>query len=142
MGTGVAELDQAITRTIDWLKEIEYMLSPCDRQQAYLAWRAVILPLRDKMEAHAVVQLAEHLPLPLRGALWDGWRIAAAPPSGTSEEFIQAVADRLPGRFPWEPEVVIRAVFEGLVESVAPEAVADILERTPASLRPYWPKHL
>lgn len=142
MMTGVSELDDGIERTVEWLKEIEYMLSPCERREAYLAWLAVVVPLRDQMQPAAVLQLGQLLPAPLRGVFFDGWRIGEPPAEITPAEFLQTVAARLPTGFPWPPEPVVRAVFEGLVESVPPDAVSAVLEGAPASLGAYWPKHV
>lgn len=140
MATGVPELDRDIERTVEWLKEVEYMLSPCDRHEAYLAWCAVVLSLRDQMEADAVMLLADQLPQPLRGAFLAGWRPGEATLDRPLEEYLQTVAGHLPAGFPWEPEPTVRAIFEALVEGVDPNSAPALVQRTPTSLRHYWPK--
>jgi len=140
MSTGLAVFDQTVQETNVWLKEVEALMFPCSRQDAYAAWRAVMHALRDHLPPEENLHLSAQLPMLLRGVFLEGWSWAARPKrERTTEAFVERVCRELPPNFDWHPEFVARAVFETVTHRVEFGEVADIIGRLPASLRDLWP---
>ena len=91
--TGLAVFDTTVQETNLWLKGIMEGLHTDDRHLAYLALRATLHALRDRLGPENAVQLAAQLPMLVRGLYYEGWRLAAAPDQG-------ADARRLPRAHP------------------------------------------
>jgi uncharacterized protein (DUF2267 family) len=65
--TGLDVFDRTLQETNVGLKELMEDLHCDDRQKAYLALRAVLHALRDRLPVHEAVQLGAQLPLLVRG---------------------------------------------------------------------------
>jgi uncharacterized protein (DUF2267 family) len=75
--TGLAAFDSSIHLTNGWLKELSEILQwREDRGRAYLALRAVLHALRDRLTVSEVADLAAQLPMVVRGFFYEGWHPA------------------------------------------------------------------
>ena len=74
MSTGLPVFDTTVQASNAWLNAIEARFPPCDRQQAYAAFRAAGHVLRDRLPMEAVLGLSAQLPMLLRGVFLEGWR--------------------------------------------------------------------
>jgi uncharacterized protein (DUF2267 family) len=139
MSAGLAVFDTTVQESNEWLKLIEAELPPCDRQQAYAAFRAVFHVLRDRLPTEAVLGLSAQLPMLLRGVFLEGWR--AGPPTDIRDPkvFAQTVSDRLPPKFPREGAGAVVAVFSVMTKRLDPDEVSKLVKHLPASLRTFWP---
>ena len=61
--SGLAVFDTTLQKTNAWLKEVMDELGSSDRHQAYLALRAVLHALRDRLTVEEVAQLGAQLPM-------------------------------------------------------------------------------
>jgi hypothetical protein len=85
-------------RTNEWLKEIEEALGP-DRHRAYQALRAVLHCLRDRLTLSEAAQLADQLPMLVRGIYYEAWHPAESPRrSGPVTNFSPGSARSFQGR--------------------------------------------
>jgi uncharacterized protein (DUF2267 family) len=139
MSTGLAVFDTTVQESNEWLKLVEAQLPPCERQDAYAALRAVLHVLRDRLPAEAVLGLSAQLPMLLRGVFLEGWRAEAPTDIRDPKAFAQAVADRLPPKFPRAAAGAIEAVFSAMTRRIDPDEVGKIVRLLPEPLRPYWP---
>lgn len=139
MSTGLRAFDTTVQETNEWLSSVEAQLPPCDRSQAYGALRAVLQVLRDRLPLEAVLGLSAQLPMLLRGVFLEGWQ--ALPPSNLrdADAFCEAVAGRLPPRFPREGAGAVEAVFGVMTARLDPGEVAKIIQHLPAPLQALWP---
>ena len=87
--TGLPVFDTTVQETNLWLKAVMDGLHTDDRHLAYLALRATLHALRDRLGPENAVHLAAQLPMLVRGLYYEGWRLAASPDQG-------ADAGRLP----------------------------------------------
>jgi uncharacterized protein (DUF2267 family) len=137
--TGLETFDRAIHKANDWLKDIMFELNWEDRHRAYLALRATLHALRDRLSAEEAVHLGAELPLLIRGVYYDGWRPAGKPgKERRKEEFLahikQAFRD---GDI--DPETVARAIFKLLAYRISQGEIKDIKGILPAELKDLWP---
>lgn len=140
MSTGLPVFDTTVQESNQWLKEVESRLRPCDRHQAYGAFRAVLHALRDRLPMDAVLGLSAQLPMLLRGVYFEGWQPGDAASGGRDPQvFAGDVAARLPPGFPRQPNEAVEAVFAALGAQLDPGEVRKLVERLPIPLRAYWP---
>lgn len=143
MSTGLPVFDQTVQLSNAWLKDVEELLFPCSRQDAYAAWRATMHALRDRLQPEEALHLSAQLPLLLRGVFLEGWRLADCPSDErTTEAFVEKVTQQLPANFGSPPEFVARAVFETLVDHIDVGEVRHIIGHLPPALRNFWPRLL
>lgn len=137
--TGLEVFDRAIHKTNDWLKDIMYELNWEDRHRAYLALRATLHALRDRLSAEEAVQLGAQLPMIIRGFYYDGWKPSGKPGKiRQKEEFLSRVRGELQG-IEEDPERIVQAIFKLLAHRVSGGEIQDITGVLPAELRELWP---
>lgn len=140
MSAGLAVFDTTFQESNQWLKQVELRLPPCDRHQAYGAFRAVPHALRDRLPTEAMLSLSAQLPMLLRGVYFEGWRPGDASSGGRDPQvFAEDVAARLPRGFPRQPNEAVEAVFAALGAQLDPGEVRKLVQCLPIPLRAYWP---
>ena len=95
MSTGLGVFDATVQDTNLWLKGLSAELGDCERQEAFAALRAVLHALRDRLQAHAAVNLAAQLPMLLRGLYYEGWTMPEKPSSDSSAMRSQPICRRV-----------------------------------------------
>lgn len=138
--SGLEILDTSVQKTYVWLKEIMERLETADRHQAYMALKATLHALRDRLSVEEAAHLGAQLPLVIRGLFFEGWRPAAKPDRSTAwESFMRPVylAACQDGAF--TPEEVVSAVFDVLSNHVSSGEIDDVIGQLPRDLRILWP---
>ena len=98
-----------------WLKDLMERLHTDDRHVAYLALRATLHALRDRVGPENAVHLAAQLPMLVRGLYYEDWRMGASrTKERTRAEFLDHVREELP-RSPIDPNLAARAGLRGAV---------------------------
>jgi uncharacterized protein (DUF2267 family) len=140
--TGLEVFDRTLHKTHTWLKEIMETLGIKDRHRAYMALRAVLHALRDRLTVEEAAQLGAQLPMLIRGLYYEGWDPTGKPlKERHKEEFLAHVARELrtPSGPALDPEAAVRAVFGVLAHRVTEGELADIVGLLPKELRALWP---
>jgi uncharacterized protein (DUF2267 family) len=140
--TGLDVFDRTIHTSNVWLNELMQNLGWQDRHGAYLALRATLHALRDRLAVDEMAHLGAQLPLVIRGMYYDGWNPGGQPVKiRTREEFLDRVAAGF-GRSddPIDREAVARAVFALLASRVTAGEVEDVTHVLPAEIRSLWPE--
>jgi uncharacterized protein (DUF2267 family) len=144
VGTGLSAFDSTIHTTRAWLNELIGLLGrPDDPHRAYLALRAVLHALRDRLSVDEAASLAAQLPMLVRGFYYEGWHPHGKPlKERHKEEFlahIRADFRQDPGL---DPEQVARAVFQFLARHVTAGEVEKLKHTLPGEIRSLWPEEV
>ena len=133
--SGLAVLDHTVQETNIWLKAVAEQLQ-LDRHDAYIALRAVLHALRDRLPPEVAVHLGAQLPMLVRGFYYEGWHMAGKPTRDRSvQDFLEHVLKELPPQFPMDALTVSRGVFETLWEKLDRGEFAKLMDHLPVSLR-------
>lgn len=140
MTTGLAVFDSTVQESNLWLKEVAAHLGDADRQEAYVALRAALHALRDRLPAQAAAKFAAQLPMLLRGVYYEGWTLPEKPePARTIAEFADSVAEELPPRYRFDPVLASRAAFAAAAAMMGEGEAAKVRSQLPPGLRDLWP---
>ncbi len=137
--TGLDSFDTTVQKTNVWLHEIMDDLNWDDRHRAYLALRAVLHTLRDRLTAEEAVEFGAQLPMLIRGLYYEGWNPAGKPDKTLHhDEFLARVREA----FRFDPEIdeekVVRTVFHILVKRISAGELQDIRDNLPKDLLGFW----
>ena len=141
MTTGIAAFDKTIEKTNVWLGELEASMGWEDRTKAYMALRAVLHALRDRLPPDEAVDLAAQLPMLIRGFFYEGWHPANKPLRYRHKgEFLDRVIKEAPWLRGEDAELAITMVFEMLSRQLTGEEPTQVRSLLPAELRELWPR--
>jgi uncharacterized protein (DUF2267 family) len=137
--TGLPVFDTTVQETNLWLKAIMEGLHTDDRHLAYLALRATLHALRDRLGPENAVHLAAQLPMLVRGLYYEGWRLAASQTKErTRADFLEHLRSELPRGSAIDPNVAVRAVFGVMWEKLDLGEVGEVIDRLPEELKQLW----
>ena len=138
--THVDSLDRTIQETNVWLKAVTHDLETEDRRLAFMALRAVLHALRDRIVPENAVHLGAQLPMLVRGLFYEGWHMAGTPTKERHKEvFLDHVRWTFGPRVDIDAERMTRAVFDVLWEKIDPGEVAKVINMLPEELRELRP---
>jgi uncharacterized protein (DUF2267 family) len=138
--TGLEVFDTTVHKTNSWLKELMQEIHREDRRKAYLALRATLHALRDRLTVEEVAQLGAQLPMLIRGFYYEGWDPTRKPLKlRDREEFLGLVAAEFRTDDTLNPELIARAVFAVLADRITAGEIEDVKHVLPAEIRDLWP---
>jgi uncharacterized protein (DUF2267 family) len=139
--TGVPVFDKTIEKTNAWLAELQEVLAWEDRQQAYVALRAILHALRDRIPPDEVADLAAQLPILIRGVYYEGWHPAHKPRKYRhKDDFLAQVAKEAPALEGRDLESVVATVFGFLASELGGGETDQVRALLPAEVRELWPR--
>jgi uncharacterized protein (DUF2267 family) len=127
--TGLEVFDTTLHKTHRWLNELMLDLGWQDRHRAYLALRATLHALRDRLTVEEVAQLGAQLPILPTGK----------PAKLRREQFLEAIGRYFGPEDGVDPEMVARGVFQVLASHVTSGEIEDVKHVLPSELRGLWP---
>lgn len=134
--TGLASFDRTIQKTNQWLEEMMAASHDgLDRERAYLALRATLHALRDRLTPEEAVQLGAQLPMLIRGFYYEGWRPTGKPVKENRKEFLHHIEEELAGCRVGHPEDVARLVFGVLSRRISNGEMEDVRQSLPKDIR-------
>src|SRR5499426_1634284 len=142
--TGLDVFDTTLHKTNSWLNDAMQVLDWPDRHKAYLALKATLHALRDRLTIEEVAQFGAQLPMLIRGFYYEGWDPTGKPlRQRHQEEFLAGISrefrDEVPDGAKRSTADTARAVFTVIAGRVTEGEVADIRQMLPAELRTLWP---
>jgi len=140
----LAILDRSVQKTNIWLRDVNAELSWFTFRRGYLALRAVLHALRDRLSPTEVAQLGAQLPIFIRGIYYEGWNPARTPIKSRGKElfFRQVRAAFAHTRNPdIDAENVTRAIFRVLCKHISEGELQQVVHLLPHELRDLWPEH-
>jgi uncharacterized protein (DUF2267 family) len=138
--TGLPVFDHTLHITNIWLKDVMQRLGTEDRHRAYLALRATLQALRDRLSVDEAAHLGAQLPMLVRGIYFEGWHPAGKPLKERSkEQFLAHILKGMPHEPDLDAEGVVRAVFGLLAERVDAGEIQEVKDMLPRPVRELWP---
>jgi uncharacterized protein (DUF2267 family) len=137
--TGLEVFDRTLHKTNIWLKDLMEMLNLSERQQAYIALRATLHALRDRLTIEETAQLSAQLPMLIRGFYFEGWDPTGKPVKERHREEFLARIEREMGRYETDPELIARAVFAVISNHISEGEIENIEQVLPREIRDLWP---
>jgi uncharacterized protein (DUF2267 family) len=122
-----------------WIKALSQRLD-CSHHVAYIAFRAVLHALRDRIGRDHAANLGSQLPTLIRGIYFEGWDAgAAATKERHMAQFLDHVRRELHGTTVVDPDAAVRSVFEVMWQKMDPGEIAKLIRLFPVELRQLWP---
>jgi uncharacterized protein (DUF2267 family) len=138
--TGHDLFEATLNKTNAWLSHVMRVLPTEDRHTAYLALRATLHALRDRITVEEVAQLGAQLPMLIRGFYYEGWDPTGKPLKiRDRQQFLDRIAHELREVDGKDPEEVARAVFVVLVQRISDGEIDDVKHVLPHDIRELWP---
>ncbi len=123
-----------------WLNDLMEELGWDDQHRAYLALKASLHTLRDRLTVAEVTHLGAQLPMLIRGFYYEGWSPAGKPVKERhTADFVAHVREYFRKDEEINPETIVRAVFKVLSKRVTEGEIDDIKHILPPELRALWP---
>ncbi len=121
-----------------WINDMRAALGVEDEERAYLALRAGLHALRDRLSVEEAAHLAAQLPMVIRGLFFEGWQPGRkAHRLRTRESFLEAVEREMPhGKL--GPFAVARATFHVLDAHVSKGQLDNVRHSLPRQLVEMW----
>ena len=142
MTNAVSEIfGTSLQKTQVWLNDVMTELDWTDRpQKAYLALRAVLHALRDRLTVEEAVQLGAQLPMLIRGLYYEGWTLKGKPHKERHEkDFLDHIKMTFRDDTGVNPGEVVRAIFRVIVRHTSAGEIEDIKHILPKPLQELWP---
>jgi uncharacterized protein (DUF2267 family) len=139
----LAILDRSIQKTNVWLRDVNYELQWFTFQRDYLALRAVLRALRDRLSIPEVAQLGAQFPIFIRGIYYEGWNPSRTPTKSRGKELFlrQVRAEFAHTRNPdVDAEEITRAIFRVLNKHISKGEIEQVKALLPRELREFWPE--
>jgi uncharacterized protein (DUF2267 family) len=138
--TGLDVFDTTLHKTNSWLNDVMQVLGWPDRHKDYLALKATLHALRDRLTIEEVAQLGAQLPMLIRGFYYEGWDPTGKPLRARhKEQFLTRIEQEFRGDDRIDPERLARAVFTVLANRVSEGEIEDVKHVLPAEIRDLWP---
>lgn len=139
----LAILDRSVQKTNVWLRDVNCELSWFTFQRGYLALRAVLHALRDRLSTSEVAQFGAQLPIFIRGVYYDGWTPSRTLIKSRGKELFlrQVQAEFAHTRNPdIDAEAVTRAIFRVLCKHISGGELEQVKHLLPHGIREFWPE--
>jgi len=138
--TGLDVFDTTLHKTNIWLNNLMQVLDWPDRHKAYLALRATLHALRDRLTIEEVAQLSAQFPMLIRGFYYEGWDPTGKPLRvHHKEQFLARIEQQFRSDDRVDPERVARAVFTVLATRVSEGEIEDVKHILPVEIQELWP---
>jgi uncharacterized protein (DUF2267 family) len=127
-----------LQKTHLWIKEVLGELGWEDEHKAYLALKATLHAMRDRLTADEAVHLGAQLPMLMRGMYYEGWSPAGKPlKERRKTAFLSEVQEYFrAGELDTEP--IVRGVLSVLSKHVTAGEIDDVKRMLPPELRELW----
>lgn len=134
--SNIAVFDRTVQKTNEWLNDLMAFNPGYDPEKAYLALRATLHTLRDRLTPEEAAQLGAQLPMLIRGFYYEGWRPTGKPVKERHrEEFLSHIEEAL-DRWEFGPaEDVARSVFQVLAHRISEGEMEDVRQILPKEIR-------
>lgn len=137
---GLKLFDNAVKDANTWLNELMELLGWEDKQKTYRLMRAVLQTVRDNLSPNEAADLADQLPVLIRGIYYEAYVPGRTPARlRKRKDFIHAVAERYKPDHLEDPEREIGAVLCLLTRHVSEGEMEDVRQAFTEDVRALFP---
>ncbi len=137
--TGLEAFDATVHKTNGWLHDVMRVLDWRDRHRAYLALKATLHALRDRLTVEEAAQLGSQLPMLVRGFYYEGWDPTGKPlTERRRDQFLGRIEQAFRGVDGIDAEAVVRGVFRVIEGRVTEGELEDVKHVLPSDIRELW----
>lgn len=130
-------LDHAMSKTREWLKDVETELELNNLNDAYRAIRAVLHAMRDRLPVNEAAEFAAQLPVLMMGMYYSGWTPKNKPEKmRTLDEFLDRVSADLPKGM--DPLRVTRGIIKVLESHISQGEMNGVRSNFPEEIKEIW----
>jgi uncharacterized protein (DUF2267 family) len=138
--SGLDVFDTTVQETNHWVKLMMEELDTDNRRQAFNGLRSTLHALRDRIGPANAVHLGAQLPMLLRGAYYEGWRLVDTPTHERhAGQFLNHIDASLARNSQFDASEVARATFNVLSECIDAGEVEKVKRVLPEEIRALWP---
>jgi uncharacterized protein (DUF2267 family) len=137
--TAIRELDEAVHSAEEWIDDLMQRLGWRDPQKVYLAFVATMHALRDSLPAQEAAFLGDYLPVLLRGAYYEGWRLPKYSSFRSQDVFLERIGEGMHRDPGVDAEEVAKTVLAQIAGRLPAAELEDVKAVTPKALRAFWP---
>jgi len=138
-------LARSIQKTDIWFKEAAKELNWRDKHKAYIALKAVLHALRDRVTSREAVQLGAQLPTIIRGIYYEGWTLPDKPVRDRTKYSFLSEIQKSFGKI-GIPDIdtahIARGIFRLLSARISEGEMDDIRAVLPKTLAEFWPQEI
>ncbi len=137
--TGLDTFDTAVQKADIWLKDTMEELGVDSKKRAYMALRAVLHSLRDRLTVDEAADLGAQLPMLIRGIYYDEWDPSKTPVKDRHmEDFLAHIKQNYRGDGEVRMDDMAKAVFRVLRKKITEGEIRDVTGMMPQDLLELW----
>jgi uncharacterized protein (DUF2267 family) len=141
--TGLDVFDTTVQQSNRWLKAMMSEMVTEDRHAAYVALKATLQALRDRIGPGNAVHFGAQLPLLMRGVLFENWHLADTPSDErTAEAWVARVEHYLPRTSGIDPHYAACAGLATISEMVDEGEMRKLMRILPHPMAELFPEYL
>jgi uncharacterized protein (DUF2267 family) len=129
----VNSIEKGVHELNIWLKDIKGELKFSDND-AYVALRATLHILRDRMTIEEATHLGAQLPIIVKGVFYDKWKLSGKPEKMDKLTFISRIHAQFNNDPGINPNDVVRVVFYVLKKNITKGEIEDIKAILPSEI--------
>ncbi|MGM5487628.1 MAG: DUF2267 domain-containing protein [Nanobdellota archaeon] len=129
----VSNLEKSLHRTNAWIKEVSEELE-LDKDNAYLALKAFLNMMRDRLTVEEATDFGAQLPLILRGAYYDKWDPKDKPEKLDRVAFISRIHSFFNNDPDIDPERLAGGIARVLQKKISEGELKDIRANMPEDI--------
>jgi uncharacterized protein (DUF2267 family) len=137
--TGIESIDESLQEALKWINAVEFRMNTSSSRLAMSSLQATLQGIREQLSAEQAVRFAAPLPMPLKGAYFEGWQPTSPGIVATRKEFL----DRILATALRDEEVAIERAVKAAIEVIARKMpAAEMTEAAaalPQDLATLWP---
>ena len=122
-----------------WLKEVLEELGWEDESKAYLALKATLHALRDRLTVDEATHLGARLPMLVRGFYYEGWSPTGKPLKERHKAAFLSQVQECCRMGELDVEPIVRGVFTVLARHVTAGDIDAVKQMLPPEIRELWP---
>ena len=123
----------------EWIHDIQRALGWDDPHRAYLALRAVLHTVRDRLPLAEANHLGAQLPMLLRGLYYEGWTPRDKPVKLSKNEFLLTVASYFQNDRQINAAALTRTVLDVIASRIDPMEFLKLPKLFPQDFAELWP---